>query len=233
LLKLLNLISHRIGSMSSNLYVGYLRRKGVRVGEGTVFFSGSRNIDVTRPYLVEIGRNCVFTEGVQVLTHGFDWSVLREKYGEVLCSSGKVSIGDNVFIGVNAVILKGVRIGENTIIGAGSVVTHDIPANCVAAGNPCKVIMSIDEYYKRRKLAYVEEAKAYAFEIFKKTGKIPRREDFLEEFPIFIKRDEEWIGLPVNKQLGPAFAKFMETKPVYSSFKEFLIAAGIPKEKLE
>ena len=219
--------------MNSNLYVSYLKRKGVQVGEGTVFFSGARNIDITRPCLVEIGRNCMFTSGVQVLTHGFDWAVLREKYGEMLCSSGKVVIEDNVFIGINAVILKGVRIGENTIIGAGSVVTHDIPGNSVAAGNPCKVIMSIDQYYQKRKIDCVEEAKAYAFEIYRKTGDTPRREDFWEEFPVFLQRNEEWGDLPVKRQLGSAFSKFLKTKPFYPSFKEFLIAAGIPKEKLE
>ncbi len=51
-----------------------------------------------------------------------------------------VSIKDNVWIGMNVIILKGVTIGENTVIGAGSIVTKDIPANVVAAGNPCKVI---------------------------------------------------------------------------------------------
>jgi UDP-3-O-[3-hydroxymyristoyl] glucosamine N-acyltransferase len=51
-----------------------------------------------------------------------------------------VTVGDNVWIGMNSVILPGVTIGDNVIIGAGSVVSNDIPANTVAAGNPCKVI---------------------------------------------------------------------------------------------
>ena len=51
-----------------------------------------------------------------------------------------VSIGNNVWIGMNCIILKGVNIGDNTIIGAGSIVTKDIPANTIAAGNPCKII---------------------------------------------------------------------------------------------
>lgn len=51
-----------------------------------------------------------------------------------------ILIKDNVWIGMNVIILKGVTIGENTVIGAGSIVTKDIPANVVAAGNPCKVI---------------------------------------------------------------------------------------------
>ena len=67
--------------------------------------------------------------------------------------SFEVIIEDNVWIGGNAVILPGVRIGANSVIGAGSVVTRDIPADCVAAGNPCRVIREITdrdlEYYYR------------------------------------------------------------------------------------
>lgn len=51
-----------------------------------------------------------------------------------------ITIGDGVWIGMNSVVMRGVSIGENTIIGANSIVTKDIPANVVAAGNPCKVI---------------------------------------------------------------------------------------------
>lgn len=51
-----------------------------------------------------------------------------------------ILIGDNVWLGMNVVVMKGVTIGENTIIGANSIVTRDIPANCVAVGNPCRKI---------------------------------------------------------------------------------------------
>lgn len=56
-----------------------------------------------------------------------------------------VNIGNGVWIGGGTVVLHGVTIGENTVIGAGSVVTKSIPANCVAVGNPCRVIRRIEE----------------------------------------------------------------------------------------
>lgn len=56
-----------------------------------------------------------------------------------------ITIEDNVWIGANTIVLKGVTIGRNTLIGAGSVVTKSIPANVLAAGNPCRVIRSLEE----------------------------------------------------------------------------------------
>ena len=68
-----------------------------------------------------------------------------------------VKIGNNVWIGCNVVILPGITIGDNSVIGSGSVVTHDIPENVVAFGNPCRVIRKINDhdqefYFKNRKI---------------------------------------------------------------------------------
>ena len=195
---------------NSHLYISFLKKKGVTIDEGTAFY-GRVTIDWTRPYLVEIGKNCILTNGVVLLTHGFDLSVLLKVYGEMFCSSGKVVLEGNNFVGMNTVILKGVNIGRNTIIGACSVVTHDIPSNCIAAGNPCKVIMTLDEYYKKRKLLHVEEAKVYALEIYKKTKRFPKITDFSwEEFPIFQR------------------TTYSKSEPIYKSFNEFLSDSGIP-----
>lgn len=56
--------------------------------------------------------------------------------------SKSIEIGNNVWLGRNVIVLKGVQIGNNVVIGAGSVVAKDIPCNCIAAGNPAKVINS-------------------------------------------------------------------------------------------
>lgn len=61
-------------------------------------------------------------------------------------SAPPIHIGNHVFIYANSVVLPGVRIGDNVIIGAGSVVTHDIPSNSIAVGNPCRVIKSKAPY---------------------------------------------------------------------------------------
>lgn len=54
-----------------------------------------------------------------------------------------VHIGNNVWIGMNAIILKGVTIGENSVVGAGAVVVHDVPPNVVVAGNPAKIVKQL------------------------------------------------------------------------------------------
>jgi acetyltransferase-like isoleucine patch superfamily enzyme len=228
---LISRLLEKIFRLDSRLYISFLRKKGVTIEEGTTFF-GNVTVDIQRPCLVEIGRNCNLSDGVFIITHGYDWSVLREKYEEVLGSSGKVVLEDNVFVGINALILKGVRIGRNTIIGAGSIVTNNIPANCVAAGNPCKVIMTLEEYYNKRKKHYIEEAKAYALEVYLKTKKIPKIADFREEFPLFLPRTCKPRDLPVRSQLGSAYSKYLASEPLYKSFEEFLVSAGIPKEKI-
>jgi acetyltransferase-like isoleucine patch superfamily enzyme len=228
---LISSILLKIYMLDSRLYTSFLKKKGITIGEGTTFF-GHVTVDTQRPCLVEIGQNCNLSNGVVITTHGYDWAVLREKFGEMLGSSGKVALEDNVFVGINALILKGVRIGRNTIIGAGSVVTHDIPANCVAAGNPCRVIMTLEEYYKKRKTAYIEEAKAYALEIYLKTKKIPKITDFREEFPLFLQRTYNRDDLPIRSQLRSAYLNFLASEPIYKSFQEFLVAAGIPREKI-
>ena len=81
-----------------------------------------------------------------------------ELRGRNLQFNKDVHIGDNVWIGSNAIILPGVTIGKNTVIGAGSIVTRDIPENVIALGNPCKVLREVSErdkeyFYKNEKVS--------------------------------------------------------------------------------
>lgn len=72
----------------------------------------------------------------------------RYNKDESMILSSEVIIGENVFIGANSIILKGVNIGSNSVIGAGSIVTNNIPPNAIAAGNPCRVLRLFDKEVK-------------------------------------------------------------------------------------
>ena len=64
---------------------------------------------------------------------------------------GRVTIGNNVFIGAESVVLPGVTIGNNVIVGANSTVTHDVPDNTVVAGSPARVICTLEEYLNKER----------------------------------------------------------------------------------
>lgn len=78
--------------------------------------------------------------GANVLITDSDWHLEDRR----AISPKEVVIENNVWLGVNVIVLKNVRIGENSVIGAGSVVTRNIPANVIAAGNPCKIIKNLN-----------------------------------------------------------------------------------------
>lgn len=87
---------------------------------------------------VTIGKGCSFSFRNMIITSTHDF----EDFGTVIAKP--VTIGNNVWVTSNVTILPGVTIGDNTVIGAGSLVTRDIPSGVFAAGNPCKVIKSIN-----------------------------------------------------------------------------------------
>ena len=144
---------------SRESYASYLRSQGMAIGENAAIYSPMHCvIDQTRLWMIEIGDNVSITEGVTILTRGYDWSVFKGKYGDVLGSVGRVEIGSNVFIGMNTTILKGVTVGDNVVIGANSLVNKGVLSDCVVAGNPQRVICGKDEYLEKRRAAQVAEA---------------------------------------------------------------------------
>ncbi|XP_055326144.1 maltose O-acetyltransferase-like [Sitodiplosis mosellana] len=94
---------------------------------------------------ITIGDNCLLAPGVQIYaaTHPLN-PKYRKDDDEYYELAFPVKIGNNVWIGGNAIICPGVTIGDNVVVGAGSVVTKDVPSDVVVAGNPAKVIRTLD-----------------------------------------------------------------------------------------
>ncbi|MBQ9290404.1 MAG: sugar O-acetyltransferase [Clostridia bacterium] len=123
----------------------------IEVGEN---FFANYNLTVLDVGLVRIGNNAQIAPNVSIYTAGHP--VHPESRNSGYEYGIAITIGDNVWIGGNAVIMPGVTIGDNVVIGAGSIVTKDLPSNVIAAGNPCRVIREItdadrDFYYKDRR----------------------------------------------------------------------------------
>lgn len=131
---------------------------GSHIEVGKNFFA-NYNCTILDVAKVKIGDYCQLAPNVSIYTAGHpvypDTRNSMYEYGK------EITIGDNVWIGGNAVICPGVHIGNNVVIGAGSVVTKDIPDWSIAAGNPCRVLRTITEADKRtlfRKEQIDEEA---------------------------------------------------------------------------
>ena len=110
----------------------------IQLGERVFFNYNCVVLDVCR---IRIGDFTLFGPGVQILTplHPLEAELRRtQEFGK------PVEIGSDVWVGGGALILPGVRIGSRSVIGAGSVVTRDVPDGVLAAGNPCRVIRSVE-----------------------------------------------------------------------------------------
>lgn len=126
---------------------------GYNIGIGENFYS-NYNLIILDCASVQIGENVLIGPNVSIYTagHPLHYEMRNQDYEYAF----PVSIGNNVWIGGNAVINPGINIGDNSVIGSGSVITKDIPANVIAAGNPCYILREINEedklyYYKKLK----------------------------------------------------------------------------------
>lgn len=132
-------ISNLVGLNRNCIIATFGEGSKVKIGNN----SGFSGTVIGAACLIEIGDNVL--SGANVLITDFDWHPIEptKRHTNENVKSAPVKIGNNVWLGINSVILKGVTIGENTIIGANSLVVNDIPANVIAVGNPCKVIKNI------------------------------------------------------------------------------------------
>lgn len=135
---MIRVLIHYIGNFIRFIYLSKLRLLGVSVGKNTMISLGAK-IDTHRGKIT-IGDNCLITSGVFILSHDGASRMLNKND----LGNGEVVIGNNVFIGVNSVILKNVKIGDNSVIGAGSVVNKDIPPCSLVVGNPARIIRTLN-----------------------------------------------------------------------------------------
>ena len=122
--------------------VEYARHLGVEVGNGCRIYPRGFG---SEPWLISIGNKVTITRGVIILTHDGSTWLFDDLKGRRFYYN-KVKIGNNVFIGVNSIIMPGVTIKNNVIVAAGSVVTKSIPSGVIVGGNPAKIIGNYDKY---------------------------------------------------------------------------------------
>ncbi len=233
--KVINKIQVIYSRRNSKSFVNFLRKKGCNIGEYTHFHDPKTvYIDPNRCSFIEIGDKCQITRNVTILAHDFSYSVCRSVYNNLPQNSGITVIGNNCFIGMNSIILMGSKIGDNVILGAGSVVSGNIPSNSVVAGNPAKVICTLDEYYKKRCKKFEESAFIYASNIMKKKNRIPTIEEMGIFATLFKKEDEkkyyEKIVYPSDNSEDIVNC-LINMKSKYKDYQEFIEAVKMYIEK--
>ena len=141
----MNYIKELVYRLRGDFTTEKLISMGMTVGENFKRLHGVI-LDPGHCWLIEIGNNVTMAPRVHILCHDASTKTFLN-YTKI----GRVTIGDNVFIGAESVVLPGVKIGSNVIIGANSTVTHDIPDNSVAVGSPAMILCSLDEYIEKEK----------------------------------------------------------------------------------
>lgn len=228
IVKIVNKLKKLYWQSSSARFCRHLRNVGVLVGEGT-YIDPHNFIDITRPSLVTIGKNCYINSGFKLLTHDWVTHIFIHSGRDYINNSGSVTIGNNVAFGQNVTVLKGVTIGDNTFIGLGSIVTKDIPANSIAIGAPCKVVMSLDDYYSKRKQISEQEAFEYIRSIRERFGRDPYPEELFQEFIWFVDGQDidKYPQIPIRRELGPSTGMYIaKHKAKYKNLTEFIAASN-------
>lgn len=139
----LHLISHPLKPIRMTTWSSKQGAGKILLGDHCLISPG---VEITAALSIEIGHNTMIA--AETVITDSDWHGLYNRTRPFRCTK-PITLGDNVWIGMRCFIGKGVQIGENSVIGAGSVVTGNIPANVVAAGNPAKVIKPLNP---RRKM---------------------------------------------------------------------------------
>lgn len=140
----------RIGYFPSAYFFstyGHLETRGenssITIGENTMINNNANIVAVEKD--IEIGQNCYIGQNFKCYSSDFHGIKKEDRNNPEKIKNASIKIGNDVFIGNDVTILKGVEIGDNCVIGAGSVVVKNIPANTIACGNPAKEVRKIEE----------------------------------------------------------------------------------------
>lgn len=144
----------RKGKPASVDFIESARTLGVKVGDRCEIHPTTSW--GSEPYLISIGDHVRITKNVQFITHDGGVWVLREKYNcPEIDLFGQISVGNNVHIGFNAIIMPGVSIGDDCIIATGAVVTKNVPSGEIWGGVPAHFIEKTENYYEKNKSRFV------------------------------------------------------------------------------
>lgn len=141
----MNIVKEFIYRLRGEYTTEKLISMGMKVGKNFGRLHGVI-LDPSHCWLIEIGDNVTLAPRVHILCHDASTKQFLN-YTKI----APVTIGNNVFIGAETVVMPGVKIGSNVIVGANSTVTHDIPDGMVAAGSPARILCTLEEYLDKEK----------------------------------------------------------------------------------
>ena len=148
--------------------------------------------------------------------------------GGVLGASGIVELVYNVFVGMNTIIERNVKIGDNVVVGAGSLVTKDCESDSVYAGVPARRLMSINEFFDNRYAKQKVEARELARRYYERFKRRPGPEVFHEYFMLFetkssvLKNNVFSNKLKLGNTEKQAIEYMEEHAPEFSNYEEFM-----------
>jgi len=154
-------------------YISDSVKNGLKIGRNIQILD-SVFLDPSHCFLISIGDNCTICPNVRLIAHDASTKNFLG-YTKI----GRIEIKENCFIGDSAIVLPNVKIGPNSIIGAGSVVTKNIPPNMIAAGNPAKMITTVQEYIDKIK-GISREKKIFSEDYFIGNLDVAKRREIIQ-----------------------------------------------------
>ncbi len=126
----------------------YAQSIGVKLGKDVYFYGATPGMFGSEPWLITLGTNVHIVSGSKFITHDGGVLILRKDYPNLELTK-PITVGNNVYFGMNSLILPGVKVGNNVIVAAGSIVSKDVENDSVVGGIPARKIKSTDDYLKK------------------------------------------------------------------------------------